>query len=196
MTVKRLLTTVLSLVSAATLLFTNIPICKVDAADIAALKRLGDTFAVEMNYTSTKGNPPVIALQRWTSEPPLWHAVQPSYFNGDKAVFLASNILSAFNDLDIGYDDLDGVSISAYGGELTVSDIRILVNSGEKQLLMGDVNDDGNFDIADIVTFQKWLLAVPDAKLKNWKAADFCKDDRLDVFDLYLMRRALIYKET
>lgn len=160
--------------------------------DIDTLKKLGDTFAVEMNYTNSKGNPPVIAIQRWTSEPSLWHAVQPSYSNGDKAVFLASDIASAFDELDIGYDDIDGISISAYGGELTVSDIRILVDSGEKKLLMGDVNDDGNFGAADIVTFQKWLLAVPDARLRNWKAADFCKDERLDVFDLCLMRKALI----
>lgn len=160
--------------------------------DIDTLKKLGDTFAIEMNYTNSKGNPPVIAIQRWTSEPSLWHAVQPSYSNGDKAVFLASDIASAFDELDIGYDDIDGISISAYGGELTVSDIRILVDSGEKKLLMGDVNDDGNFGAADIVTFQKWLLAVPDARLRNWKAADFCKDERLDVFDLCLMRKALI----
>ncbi|HOC35403.1 MAG TPA: polysaccharide deacetylase family protein, partial [Ruminococcus flavefaciens] len=57
--------------------------------DMDTLKKLGDTYAVEMNYVSSTGNPPVIALQRWTSEPSLWHAVQPSYFNGDKAVFLA-----------------------------------------------------------------------------------------------------------
>ncbi len=44
----------------------------------------------------------------------------------------------------------------------------------------------------DLVLLQKWLLAVPDTKLADWKAADFCKDDRLDVFDLCLMRRALL----
>jgi len=39
---------------------------------------------------------------------------------------------------------------------------------------------------------QKWLLAVPDTHLANWKAANFCYDDRLDVFDLCLMKRQLI----
>ncbi len=58
---------------------------------------------------------------------------------------------------------------------------------------MGDVNMDGNFDIADVVLLQKWLLAVPDTKLTDWKAADLCEDNRLDVFDLCLMRRKLIY---
>ena len=56
----------------------------------------------------------------------------------------------------------------------------------------GDVNNDGSFGVADIILLQKWLLAVPDIHLKNWKAADFCEDDRLDIFDLCLMKRALL----
>ncbi len=56
----------------------------------------------------------------------------------------------------------------------------------------GDVNADGNFDVADVVLLQKWLLAVPDTSLANWKAADLCEDDKLDVFDLCLMRRELL----
>ena len=58
--------------------------------------------------------------------------------------------------------------------------------------VQGDVNADGEFNISDVVLLQKWLLAVPDTKLNNWKAADLCKDDRLDVFDLVLMKRELI----
>ena len=48
----------------------------------------------------------------------------------------------------------------------------------------GDVNADGDFNISDVVLLQKWLLAVPDTNLGNWKAADFCKDNKLNVFDL------------
>ncbi|MBP7187357.1 MAG: polysaccharide deacetylase family protein [Ruminococcus sp.] len=160
--------------------------------DMATLKKLGDTYAVELNYVSSTGNPPVIALQRWTSEPSLWHAVQPSYFNGDKAVFLASDIQSAFDELGIGYSDIDGISISAYGGDLTASDIKLLVNSGSKESVRGDVNADGEFNVSDLVLLQKWLLAVPGTKLADWKAADLCNDDRLDVFDLCLMRKELL----
>lgn len=58
--------------------------------------------------------------------------------------------------------------------------------------VQGDVNADGEFNIADVVLFQKWLLTVPDAKLSDWKAADLCEDDRLDVFDLCMMKRLLI----
>ena len=61
--------------------------------------------------------------------------------------------------------------------------------------IKGDVNADGSFDIADVVLFQKWLLAKPDAELADWKAADFCNDERLDVFDLCLMKRLLLTDE-
>lgn len=59
---------------------------------------------------------------------------------------------------------------------------------------IGDANDDGEFNVADAVLLQKWLLAVPDANLKNWKAVDFCNDNKLNVFDLCLMKRELIRK--
>ncbi|MBE6857736.1 MAG: hypothetical protein E7500_10055, partial [Ruminococcus sp.] len=60
------------------------------------------------------------------------------------------------------------------------------------QTTEGDVNADGKFNVADVVSLQKWLLAVPDTELKNWKAGDFCDDNRLDVFDLCLMKRELL----
>ncbi|MBO5383340.1 MAG: dockerin type I repeat-containing protein [Ruminococcus sp.] len=53
---------------------------------------------------------------------------------------------------------------------------------------MGDVNNDGEFNIADAVIFQKWLLDVPDTELKNPQCADINEDDILDVFDLCQMR--------
>lgn len=56
--------------------------------------------------------------------------------------------------------------------------------------LPGDVNSDGKFNVADVVMLQKWLLCA--GNLTNWKAGDLCKDDRIDVFDLCLMKRLLI----
>lgn len=63
---------------------------------------------------------------------------------------------------------------------------------GQIDIQLGDVNDDGVFNVSDAVLFQKWILAIPNVKLANWKAADFCDDDRLDVFDLCLMKKALV----
>lgn len=58
--------------------------------------------------------------------------------------------------------------------------------------IMGDVNADNNFDIADVVTFQKWLLASKNTELTNWETADFSEDGQLNTFDLSYMRTALL----
>ena len=62
------------------------------------------------------------------------------------------------------------------------------------EVLRYDVNLDGEFNVADVVTFQRWLLGVPDVKLADWNAADICGDYELNVFDLCMMKKALIEK--
>ena len=76
-----------------------------------------------------------------------------------------------------------------------LNSVNVVSAADEKtnvSFLMGDVNEDGSFGISDVVLLQKWLLGVPDTHLANWKAADFCEDNKLDVFDLTLMKRALL----
>lgn len=65
-------------------------------------------------------------------------------------------------------------------------------SSGLSATVKGDINSDGKFNVADVVLLQKWLLAVPDVELADWKAGDLCEDGRLDVFDLCLMKRMLV----
>lgn len=54
----------------------------------------------------------------------------------------------------------------------------------------GDCNGDGQFTISDVVMFQKWLSGT--GELTNWKNADFTYDNNLDIFDLTLMKQAVI----
>lgn len=54
----------------------------------------------------------------------------------------------------------------------------------------GDVNSDGAFNTADLVMLQKWLICAGD--LTDWKSADFNNDEIINVYDLALMRRALL----
>lgn len=85
------------------------------------------------------------------------------------------------------------ITLGTNGG-LGESANYIVFASESLQTLKGDVNADGKFDVTDAVLLQKWLLAVPDAKLADWKAGDLCEDDKLDVFDLCMMKRELIAK--
>lgn len=162
--------------------------------DKSLLESLGDTYAVETDYTSATGYPPVIALQKWSGTPQVWHTIQPFYFNGEKAVFLAEDIISALEQLGVEYSELDGIAVTAYSGDIAFSNPKILVKSekSEEISVKGDVNSDGKFDIADLVTFEKWLLAVPGAELSDYDAADVCADGKLDVFDMILMKKLLI----
>ena len=75
---------------------------------------------------------------------------------------------------------------------ISINTSPILCANADGFSVQYDVNADGSFDVADVVIFQKWLLAVPDTKLENWNAADLCKDNSLDIFDLTLMKRKLI----
>lgn len=58
----------------------------------------------------------------------------------------------------------------------------------------GDINGDGSLSIADVVLFQKWLLNQPSLEINDLTAADLYMDGKLDVFDLCLMKKALIEK--
>lgn len=49
-----------------------------------------------------------------------------------------------------------------YEGKSTTFDITV-------DPLKGDVNADGEFNISDVILLQKWLLAIPDVKLTDWK---------------------------
>lgn len=153
------------------------------------LKALGDTYAIEVEYSCA--NPPVIALQKWSGTA-IWTTVQPYYSNGEKACFLASDIIQALDSLGVDYADLDRMTITPSAGTMTMTKASILVKGEPAETVNGDVNADGKFNISDVVLLQKWILAVPDAELKNWQAGDLCEDQELNVFDLCLMKRQLL----
>ena len=57
--------------------------------------------------------------------------------------------------------------------------------------IRGDLNADGELTIADVLLLQRWLLAVPDTTLPDWKAGDLSGDNQLDAMDLCLLKRSL-----
>lgn len=63
--------------------------------------------------------------------------------------------------------------------------------NAEEFSIRGDVNADCSFDVSDVILLQKWLLSVPDTHLENQRAADLCKDGKLDILDFALMKREL-----
>lgn len=59
--------------------------------------------------------------------------------------------------------------------------------------IIGDVNADGKFTIADAVMLQKWLLGS--GEISNAKAGDVSEDGKLNIFDLSVMKKMLLNKK-
>ncbi|MDE5835131.1 MAG: RICIN domain-containing protein, partial [Ruminococcus sp.] len=69
---------------------------------------------------------------------------------------------------------------------------KFILEPAVLEKVKGDVNADGKFNVADVVAMQKWLISAPDVTLIDWKAGALHEDDKIDVFDLCLMKRELI----
>ena len=162
---------------------------KTAVLDGNTLKELGSDYAIEVEYESILQ--PVLALQKWSGGTTLWATVQPFYYNGNRACFLAEDILKVLEENNVDYTDLDRMSIIPYGGTMTMTKADILVKKSSEQETSGDINNDGEFNVADLTLLQNWLL-VKETTLENWEAGDYTKDGKLDVFDTVLMRRSLI----
>lgn len=72
-------------------------------------------------------------------------------------------------------------NIRIYKAALTSEEISA------ETVVTGDVNNDGQFSVADLVAVQKYVLGKDE--LDNWQRGDLCKDNRVDTFDLCLMRK-------
>lgn len=59
-------------------------------------------------------------------------------------------------------------------------------------VIEGDANLDGEVNVADVVMLQKWLLCC--GNLDCWQNVDLCRDERINVFDLVMLKRRLISK--
>ena len=59
------------------------------------------------------------------------------------------------------------------------------------QGLKGDCNDDGEFNVSDVVILQKWILN-DNTIFDNWQAADLNNDGLINVIDLCIMKQMVI----
>lgn len=122
----------------------------------------------------------VAAIPEWLT---TWKKTGLSVTNSNNVVFE----LYA-NDFQMG----DNITLGTNGQSSGCVNYSVFTALQGMGYLMGDVNADGKFNVSDVVLLQKWLLAEPDIDLADWKAGDFVNDDRLDVFDLCMMKRAFL----
>ena len=68
-----------------------------------------------------------------------------------------------------------------------------LGDSFSEDSLIGDCNLNGKVDIGDVLILKCYLLTVNPISKNQWINADMNKDESVDVFDLCLLKRKIIY---
>lgn len=127
-------------------------------------------------------------------------AAIPSWVNGfakeTETIKTTNGITFEIYSKDIKADEM--ITLGANGQASGVVNYIVLAAKENIQTpiipVYGDVNADGSFSISDIVMMQKWLLAVPDAKLTDSKAGDLSEDGVLNILDLCFMKSELLKK--
>ena len=98
---------------------------------------------------------------------------------------------AVLDSYDMNYSDMDYIMVRTNWTEMTITQVDLLLKD-DTASAMGDVNLDGEFDVADVVSLQKWLLSDGEQELKSSINGDFCSDGILDVFDLCAMKENLL----
>ena len=97
------------------------------------------------------------------------------------------------------FKDIPGqISVVFYGSKAQWSEIMVsegndaFLHASRKYIVSGDADGDGKLTVSDVVAFQKWLLCLPKARVRNPHGADLDLNGVTDVYDLALMKRALL----
>ena len=122
--------------------------------------------------------------------PDGWMYTGPVYtVNFNPCIYTDDNLAGLYRSADYFAficDDQPEVTLYDNGAMDLVIRTKIKVS--------GNINGDSEFNIADLVALQKWLLNALDKELSNWVEADFDLDNKLTIFDLCIMRKELIKK--
>ncbi|MBP1592820.1 MAG: CotH kinase family protein, partial [Oscillospiraceae bacterium] len=96
----------------------------------------------------------------------------------------------------------EGHSFTGWGGDITGTDTTVTVTLkqamtieatfGEKKSTDGDINNDGAFDVRDLLALQKYLLAGDETDIKDRKAADADGNGKINISDLISLKSKLL----
>ncbi len=157
-------------------------------------QRANYTLEDMKNYLGLNGNLKTITLKTNGKGSIKINSIIPDISNGWSGEYFTNCPVTVTAISDDGYEftgwggDLSGYEESV---TLTLSEaLSIQANFMEsEEKIRGDVNADGAFNTADAVMLQKWL--VNNGNIVDADAADLCKDGKLNVFDLCVMKREL-----
>lgn len=135
-------------------------------------------------------NAPELVLQGEGKD--SWHRIESSDDSGTPftKVFTFDDVKEALTDESLS--DMKNLYISATRSKLTAYGLYAVPKEGIPQpVTVGDVDSDGTVDVRDIIALQKYLLAVPEAKIDS-DQADMNGDAVIDIFDLGILKRRVL----
>lgn len=124
---------------------------------------------------------------------------------GNDYILFENNGKFTFGDNYFGSDESKNLSHYEPGDSIKISmtyteSSKMIVSIDSLELIhnvsniKGDVNGDGKFNVADVVALQEWLVGK-NVDLANRQAGNFVNDGKLNIFDLCLMKSALLAKD-
>ncbi|MBR6984261.1 MAG: hypothetical protein IKH75_12180 [Ruminococcus sp.] len=182
----------------ATTATTKVTTAKTTAATVeTTTTTTSTTSTTHPTATTTKTVAPAIKLDKTTM----------SVYCGDKSEIQVLNyngsITWVSSDTTVAkVTKGDGMSAFIEGISAGDATVYAMLSNGKKLVCQvtvtekeptGDVNDDGDVTIADAVSLQNYLLGKT-TTMPNWRNADLYKNNRIDAFDMILMRKLLVEK--
>lgn len=128
-----------------------------------------------------------------------------AYIAMDARVTTLPEWLSDWTETDLIMTNSKNVTFNLYSKEVKKGETVILGTNGQSSGCVnytvfavestshrGNVNADSDFNAADLVMMQKYLLGR--TELTDWQAGDLCEDGIIDIFDMCIMRSELLTK--
>ena len=126
-----------------------------------------------------------IALDNRVENLPEW---LKNFTKTDMTVSYSNDVTADIYSMN--YSSGDKITLGTNGQSAYCVNYTAFVRKAEN-IVIGDVNNDGKFNVSDAVILQKWLINASD-ELVNWQNADLHKDNKIDVFDLVMMKKLLV----
>lgn len=129
-----------------------------------------------------------IALDTRVANIPAWMS---DYTDTGSTVGISNDVV--FKVYSKNFSAGESVTLGTNGQSGNTVNYTVFVKEAEKEQVV-DVNGDGEFNIADLVALNNFVLGKKDSGIVNWEAGDLNSDGRLNSIDLVLMRKLITEK--
>ena len=170
----------------------NYRAAKLEEKSLAAAKNVTDFYFYDPECDIFDGEKTIPAEYKYTNEaynPELeWTLDYPSVsITDDKTETPVERYITG----DVTIHGYEGSTAQKYAEKYNR---KFELINDKPTYIAGDINGDGIIGVADGVCLQTWLLSGKSDYIADWRSADLCKDDIIDVYDMVIMRKKITGK--